>query len=86
MKNAVKQQQQLIDQDVKDVLEDTGLAQTNNILRTLNDINKKNAILVAKYVKEQNRQGFSNNYKSKCQVWACRLSDLCNHKDLNWQR
>ena len=26
-KNAVKQQQQLIDQDVKDVLEDTGLAQ-----------------------------------------------------------
>ena len=59
-KNAVKQQQQLIDQDVKDVLEDTGLAQTNNILRTLNDINKKNAILVAKYVKEQARQGFSN--------------------------
>lgn len=45
-KNAVKQQQQLIDQDVKDVLGDTGLAQTNNILRTLNDINKKNAILV----------------------------------------
>src|SRR5215831_7616695 len=80
-KNAAKQQQQLIDQDVKDVLEDTGIAQTNNILRTLNDISKKDAILVAKYVKEQTRQGFSNNYKSKCQVWACRLSDLCNHKD-----
>jgi hypothetical protein len=45
-KNAVKQQQQLIDQGVKHVLGDTGLAQTNNILRTLNDINKKNAILV----------------------------------------
>jgi RNase P/RNase MRP subunit POP5 len=57
-KNAVKQQQQLIDQDVKDVLGDTGLAQTNSILRTLNDINKKNAILVAKYVKEQAIQGF----------------------------
>jgi len=57
-KNAVKQQQHLIDQDVKDVLGDTGLAQTNSILRTLNDINKKNAILVAKYVKEQAIQGF----------------------------
>ena len=57
-KNAVKQQQQLIDHDVKDVLGDTGLAQTNSILRTLNDINKKNAILVAKYVKEQAIQGF----------------------------
>lgn len=57
-KNAVKQQQQLIDQDVIDVLGDTGLAQTNSILRTLNDINKKNAILVAKYVKEQAIQGF----------------------------
>jgi len=57
-KNAVKQQQQLIDQDVKDVLGDTGLAQTNSILRTLNDISKKNAILVAKYVKEQAIQGF----------------------------
>ena len=57
-KNAVKQQQQLIDQDVKDVLGDTGLAQTNSILRTLNDINKKNAILMAKYVKEQAIQGF----------------------------
>ena len=57
-KNAVKQQQQLIDQDFKGVLGDTGLAQTNSILRTLNDINKKNAILVAKYVKEQAIQGF----------------------------
>ena len=72
-KNAVKQQQQLIDQDVKDVLGDTGLAQTNSILRTLNDINKKNAILV---VHPNVRYGHA-----VCRIYAI----IKSREEENWQ-
>ena len=50
-------------------------------VQRLDAVNKDNPMVVIKYLTEQQVLGFAKNYKSKCGIWACRLSELTGFKD-----
>ncbi|MGA9151013.1 MAG: hypothetical protein WBZ36_10565 [Candidatus Nitrosopolaris sp.] len=51
-----------------------------NSIAKLQAADPNNAPLVIEFIREQHTLGWNPNYKIKCALWACRLSELTGYK------